>query len=84
MNVCTLARVRVAKAIEKKLNIFIYSKDLELISKHPKAFDSFVLAVVGKSLILDRTKKVPELGVKDDSRFIIPSYLEDNESLERP
>jgi hypothetical protein len=76
MNVSTLGRVRVAKAIEKKLNVFIYSKDLELISKHPKAFDSFILAVTGQSLILNKTKKLPDFGVKDDSRFVIPEFSE--------
>ena len=74
MNVSTLARVRVAKLIEKDLNIFIYNKDLELISKNPKAFDSFILAIAGQSLILDRLKKIPELGVKENSRFIIPLF----------
>ncbi len=74
INVCTLARVRVAKLIEKKLNIFIYEKDLELISKNHKAFDSFLLAVTGQSLILDRIKTIPEMGVKDNSRFIIPHF----------
>jgi hypothetical protein len=74
MNVSTLARIRVAKLIEKKLNIFIYNKDLELISKNPKAFDSFILAIAGQSLILDKLKKIPELGVKENSRFIIPLF----------
>lgn len=74
MNVSTLARVRVAKQIEQKLNIFIYNKDLDLISKNPKAFDSFILAVAGQSLILNRLKKIPELGVKENSRFIIPLF----------
>ncbi len=75
MNVSTLARIRVAKAIEKHLNIFIYSKDMELISKNPKAFDSFLLAVTGQSLILDRVKDIPDFGVKDNSRFVIPDFL---------
>ena len=74
MDVCTLARVRVAKAIEEKLNIFIYNKDLDLISKNPKAFDSFILAVTGQSLILETNKKLPDFGVTDSSRFIIPQF----------
>ncbi len=74
INVCTLARVRVAKQIEAKLNIFIYNKDLDLISKNPKAFDSFILAVAGQSFILDRVKEIPEMGVKENSRFIIPLF----------
>jgi hypothetical protein len=74
MNVSTLARVQVAKQIEKKLNIFIYQKDLEIISKNPKAFDSFILAIVGKNLIMEQTKKIPDFGVKDNSKFVIPKF----------
>lgn len=74
LNVSTLARIRVAKEIEKHLNIFIYDKDLELISKYPKAFDSFILAVAGQRLILDKTKKIPEFGVKDKSKFVVPTF----------
>lgn len=73
-NVSTLARVRVAKNIEKKCNLFIYEKDLELISKNPKAFDSFILAVAGKSLILESVKKIPDFGIKDQSRFVVPVF----------
>ena len=74
INVCTLARVRVAKLIEEKLNIFIYNKDLDLISKNPKAFDSFLLAVAGQRLILEKTKDIPQMGTKDNSGFIIPLF----------
>ena len=73
-NVATLARVRIAKKIEEKLNIFIYEKDLALISKNPKAFDSFLLALAGRSLILQETKKIPEFGVKDKSMFVVPLF----------
>jgi hypothetical protein len=74
MNVSTLARVQVAKQIEKKLNIFIYQKDLETISKNPKAFDSFILAIVGQSLVLEKTKEIPSFGGKENSKFIIPQF----------
>lgn len=74
INLNTLARVRVAKEIEKKLNIFIYKNDLELISKNPKAFDSFLLAISGQSLILDKLHKIPAFGLKDNSKFIAPQF----------
>lgn len=74
LNVSTLARIRVAKKIEEKLNVFIYDKDLELISKFPKAFDSFLLAVAGRNLILEQTRKIPEFGVKDKSKFTVPLF----------
>lgn len=74
LNVSTLARIRVAKKIEEKLNVFIYDKDLESISKFPKAFDSFLLAVAGRSVILEQTRDIPEFGVKDKSKFTVPLF----------
>lgn len=73
-NVVTLARVRVAKKIEEHLNIFIYNKDLELISKNPKAFDSFILSVAGHALIRNTKRDIPNFGSKDNSRFIAPQF----------
>ncbi|MBD67013.1 MAG: hypothetical protein CME62_17560 [Halobacteriovoraceae bacterium] len=74
INLNTLARVQVAKAIEKKLGIFIYKNDLELIAKNPKAFDSFILAVAGQSLILGKNREIPKFGAKDMSNFVAPTF----------
>ena len=74
INLNTLARVQIAKEIEKALNIFIYEKDLELISKNPKAFDSFLLAVAGQRLLTDKCRDIPGFGVKEDTRFIVPEF----------
>lgn len=74
INLNTLARIKIAKQIEKSLNIFIYEKDLELLSKKPKAFDSFLLAVAGHRLILNKTRDIPGFGVKDNSKFIVPEF----------
>ena len=74
LNVSTLARVNVARAIEKKLDIFIYNKDLELISKNKKAFESFLLAVAGQALVKKSITKIPELGVQEKSNFIAPQF----------
>ena len=74
INVSTLARVKIARAIEKHFNIFIYDKDLELISKNKKAFESFILAVSGKAMVKGQIKKIPELGVQEKSHFIVPKF----------
>lgn len=74
LNLATLARVRVARQIEKKCNIFIYDKDLEIISKNPKAFDSFILAVAGMQLVKNKTKKIDDFGEKDPVKFIVPVF----------
>ena len=69
-----LAKLDIIRAIEKKLNIFIYEKDLEVIVKNPKAFDSFLLAVAGKSLVQDTNIKIPNLGDESNLNFVIPSF----------
>ena len=74
INLNTLARIKIAKEIEKSLKIFIYEKDLELISKKPKAFDSFLLAVAGHRLIMQELRDIPGFGVKDNSKFIVPVF----------
>lgn len=74
INLNTLARVKIAKEIEKALGIFIYEKDLEVISKNPKAFDSFLLAVAGHRLLNEKCRDIPGFGVKDNSKFIVPEF----------
>lgn len=74
LNVATLARVQVAREIEKKCKIFIYDKDLELISKNPKAFDSFILSVAGMQHVKNKTHKVDDYGEKDPVKFIVPVF----------
>lgn len=74
INIAPLARIQVAKEVEKNLNIFIYEKDLELIAKNPKAFDSFLLAVGGKRLIEKSIKKIPDFGEKNPPKFIVPEF----------
>ena len=74
INIAPLARIQVAKEIEKKLNVFIYEKDLELIAKNPKAFDSFLLAIGGKRLIINSIKKIPDFGEKNPPKFIVPEF----------
>jgi hypothetical protein len=74
LNIAPLARIQVAKAIEKKLNIFIYEKDLELIAKNPKAFDSFLLAIAGQKLIQGKVEKVSDFGEKNPPKFVVPLF----------
>lgn len=74
LNLAPLARIQVAKLIEKKCNIFIYEKDLELIAKNPKAFDSFLLAVSGQCLVQGKTEKIMDFGEKEPPKFIVPRF----------
>lgn len=74
MDMAPLARVQISKAIEKKLGVFIYEKDLELIAKNPKAFDSFLLALAGQSLLKGKVKDIPCFEDKQDPMFLAPSF----------
>lgn len=74
INVATLTRVQIARQIEKKCKIFLYEKDLELISKNPKAFDSFILSVAGMQHVKNQTRKVDDYGEKDPAKFIVPDF----------
>jgi len=74
LNIAPLARIQVAKEIEKKLNLFIYEKDLELIAKNPKAFDSFLLAIAGKQLIQNKVEKISDFGEKNPPKFVVPLF----------
>jgi len=69
-----LSRVRITKAIEKKLGIFIYMKDLELIAQNIKAFDSFLLAVSGHNLLLDKNRSIEAFGEQDKVNLIAPNF----------
>lgn len=71
MELAALARIQIARSIEKHLNVFIYEKDLEMLSKHPKAFDSFLLAIIGRNNILGKLKEIPK---KFGSSFIVPDF----------
>jgi len=74
MDMAPLARLKVVKAIESKLGVFIYERDLELLAKHPKAFDSFLLAIAGKSLLMNKVREIPCFGSKEDPMFISPVF----------
>ncbi|MCT4641462.1 MAG: hypothetical protein N4A33_04135 [Bacteriovoracaceae bacterium] len=69
-----ITRVKIAKAIEKKLDLFIYTKDLELIAKNIKAFESFLLAVSGYCLVLKQTRQVDKYGQKESANLIAPIF----------
>jgi hypothetical protein len=74
LDLAPLTRLKVAKLIEGKLNVFIYEKDLELIAKHTKAFDSFLLSVTGLALIKKKTNKVDHFDTQNAPEFIAPRF----------
>ena len=73
---CVLARLDIIRAIEKKCEVFIYDHDLELIVKNPKAFDSFLLALVGKQFLEKSQRKINNWALPNEARFIVPNFLD--------
>ncbi len=69
-----IARLEIIRCIEKKLNVFIYENDLELIVKRPKAFESFILAVSGKQFLDKKMREIPDWTGQKEVRFILPIF----------
>lgn len=68
------AKVNIIKKIEKKLNIFIYEHDLEVLVRNQRAFDSFLLAIAGQRKLIDRLVELPKWTNPQVTNFILPIF----------
>lgn len=68
------ARYRIIQSLEKKLKIFIYDNDLDCLCEKPKAFDSFLLALVGQQAELTKVVSLPSWTEGLGTRFRIPTF----------
>ncbi len=68
------ARLDIIKKIEAKLNIFMYEKDLDIIVKNPRAFDSFILAIIGQRRLLGEWVELPAWTKPKSTNFILPTF----------
>lgn len=68
------AKVNIIKKIEKKLNIFIYEHDLEVLVRNQRAFDSFLLAIAGQRKLINQTVKLPTWTKPEATHFILPVF----------
>lgn len=71
----SIARLEILKNIEKKLGIFIYDHDYEILLKNILAFNSFILSVLGRNLHLGHVKKLEENFFSKGLNFVIPHFL---------
>jgi hypothetical protein len=67
-------RMNIVREIEKNLKIFIYDSDLETIVKNPRAFDSFLLAVVGQCVLRRRLRILPNWTGPSKTHFSVPIF----------
>lgn len=69
------ARLDIIKQIEKHLKIFIYDHDLEIIVKNTRAFNSFLLAIIGKQELEGKVANIPDWALIDRSKFLAPMFV---------
>jgi len=69
-----MARETLIRGIEEQLKLFIYDRDLEMLIKNPKAFDSFLLALAGQGVLLNQLQPIPDWGNADGGNFIVPRF----------
>lgn len=74
MDMAVHARYTIIKLIEKKLSVFMYDKDQELLIKHPRAFDSFILALAGKQMIGNQIRTIEAWANPEVVHFVIPHF----------
>lgn len=67
------ARLEIIRRIETGLGVFIYDHDLEVLVENPKAFDSFLLALVGQNIQQNLNYAAPAW-VVEQSSFVIPRF----------
>lgn len=68
------AREQIVEQIEMNMDIFIYTPDLQTITKNIQAFDSFILSVVGQRMLMNGLREIPDWGNSDGANFIVPSF----------
>jgi hypothetical protein len=66
-------RLDIIKKVEDRLKVFIYDKDLEVLVENPRAFDSFLLALVGQNIHQNQQRAIPDW-VRERSFFITPDF----------
>lgn len=68
------ARLDIIRKIEKNLSIFIYDRDLEILVRQPRAFESFLMAVAGQNIQIGKSRKLPEWTQPEETKFVAPAF----------
>lgn len=68
-------RFEILKKLEAALNIFIYESDLDVLAKNAHAFDSFLLALLGRNIHFNKIKEIPDWAMNKSAQFVAPTFL---------
>ncbi len=68
------ARRKIVEKIEERLDIFIYDRDFEILIKNARAFESFLLSIVGQRLSLNSVMDFSKNWAKRGPQFIFPQF----------
>lgn len=69
------SRELILNAIEHKLNFFVYENDVETLLKRPRAFESFLLTLIGRCHYQNRTRFLPEWSDGATTNFVVPEFV---------
>ena len=69
-----LARLHIIEGVERELGVFIYQKDLDVLLKNSRAFDSFVLALGGLCIHEKNVRKLPAWTRPAETKMAIPFF----------
>jgi len=65
----------ILKKIEERSNIFIYDTDMEILVKNSRAFDSFLLAITGQAIHMNKVKEIDTWAMNESTGFVAPNFL---------
>ena len=68
------AKIKIVQQIERHLNFFIYDRDLEILIREPKAFDSFLLALAAVAADKGQIEHLPSWAASK-APFILPQFV---------
>lgn len=74
MDTAPQAQMTIINAIEKAFQLFVYEKDVELLVRKPKAFESFLLALVSLKKFENKTFNLAQDFSLDVNKFIVPDF----------
>tara|TARA_R110000868_G_C10939112_1_gene766929 strand:- start:1199 stop:2143 length:945 start_codon:yes stop_codon:yes gene_type:complete len=74
IELCVEARLDIIKKIEKHLSIFIYDRDLEILVRQPRAFESFLMALAGQNIQEGKSRNIPSWTQPEETKFIAPNF----------